>query len=535
MTDIVRSEVTETRFGFYSDAEIRNLSVVRITSGVTEDALGHLMPGSLYDPRMGPMTQRSPHCETCGLAYSNCPGHCGHVELCVNVYQPLMFGSLFDVLKSKCLYCHRLRLNEFDARVTLTRLLLLDMGKTEEATMLGAKIMPSKKDDPDGEKKKDFMDLLVDLERRAFAYIKAGGRASTDLHIRAEQRRIISDFRMNSMHIPSCRNCDAPSNKIRKDGCTKFFVKPLTKQQINAMAKLREKGKRLKLTTALTMFAFESTYDLDDDANIVALHEEDGVQEISIAGDSEKYLAQNEVVAQIRLMWMRDRGLLDYIWGRVSRGTDLQQTYFYRKRLASEGKRLPCPDTWRIFFMKNVLVPPSRFRPYAITGDLRAQHPQNELLKEVLELNEKIANLNASMLQGNDGENDGELDKAAAAEARMAKFGTSITTWIELQNAVNVYMDSNKNSDKLGANRGPPGIRQLLERKEGLFRKNMMGKRVNYCCRSVISPDPYLGTDEVGLPLKFAKSLQYPMSVTHWNFAHARKLVENGPNVYPGQ
>jgi DNA-directed RNA polymerase I subunit RPA1 len=37
------------------------------------------------------------------------------------------------------------------------------------------------------------------------------------------------------------------------------------------------------------------------------------------------------------------------------------------------------------------------------------------------------------------------------------------------------------------------GVRQQLEKKEGLFRKNMMGKRVNYAARSVISPDPYIG------------------------------------------
>ena len=41
---------------------------------------------------------------------------------------------------------------------------------------------------------------------------------------------------------------------------------------------------------------------------------------------------------------------------------------------------------------------------------------------------------------------------------------------------------------------------QLLEKKEGLFRKHMMGKRVNYAARSVISPDPYLNTDEIGIP-----------------------------------
>jgi hypothetical protein len=37
------------------------------------------------------------------------------------------------------------------------------------------------------------------------------------------------------------------------------------------------------------------------------------------------------------------------------------------------------------------------------------------------------------------------------------------------------------------------GVRQQLEKKEGLFRMNMMGKRVNFAARSVISPDPYIG------------------------------------------
>ena len=42
---------------------------------------------------------------------------------------------------------------------------------------------------------------------------------------------------------------------------------------------------------------------------------------------------------------------------------------------------------------------------------------------------------------------------------------------------------------------------QIFEKKEGLFRKNMMGKRVNYAARSVISPDPYINMDEIGVPM----------------------------------
>lgn len=61
------------------------------------------------------------------------------------------------------------------------------------------------------------------------------------------------------------------------------------------------------------------------------------------------------------------------------------------------------------------------------------------------------------------------------------------------------------------------GIRQQLEKKEGLFRKNMMGKRVNFAARSVISPDPYLAAGEIGVPPYFAMRLSYPERVTPWN------------------
>ncbi len=41
----------------------------------------------------------------------------------------------------------------------------------------------------------------------------------------------------------------------------------------------------------------------------------------------------------------------------------------------------------------------------------------------------------------------------------------------------------------------------------------IMGKRVNFSSRSVISPDPNLETDEVGLPIFMAKKLTYPEHV----------------------
>eukprot|EP00116_Pleurobrachia_bachei_P001141 sb/3461403/ len=77
-------------------------------------------------------------------------------------------------------------------------------------------------------------------------------------------------------------------------------------------------------------------------------------------------------------------------------------------------------------------------------------------------------------------------------------------------------------------------VRGVLEKKQGLFRMHMMGKRVNYAARSVISPDPYINCDEVGLPLVFATRLTFPQPVTPLNVLELRRAVINGPKKYPG-
>lgn len=62
----------------------------------------------------------------------------------------------------------------------------------------------------------------------------------------------------------------------------------------------------------------------------------------------------------------------------------------------------------------------------------------------------------------------------------------------------------------------------------------MMGKRVNFAARSVISPDPYLDTNEVGVPLFVAKRLTFPEGVQEHNVDRLRQMVINGPYVWPG-
>ena len=77
-------------------------------------------------------------------------------------------------------------------------------------------------------------------------------------------------------------------------------------------------------------------------------------------------------------------------------------------------------------------------------------------------------------------------------------------------------------------------LSQRLKGKEGRFRSNLSGKRVDFSARTVISPDPNLDINEVGVPLEVAIRLSIPEKITEWNIEKLRQLVINGPEGYPG-
>ncbi|CAN0347602.1 unnamed protein product, partial [Discosporangium mesarthrocarpum] len=60
------------------------------------------------------------------------------------------------------------------------------------------------------------------------------------------------------------------------------------------------------------------------------------------------------------------------------------------------------------------------------------------------------------------------------------------------------------------------------------------GKRVDFSGRTVISPDPNLRVDQVGVPERVAKVMTYPEMVSRYNIEKLRQVVRNGPDVHPG-
>jgi DNA-directed RNA polymerase III subunit RPC1 len=83
-------------------------------------------------------------------------------------------------------------------------------------------------------------------------------------------------------------------------------------------------------------------------------------------------------------------------------------------------------------------------------------------------------------------------------------------------------------------NKAVRGLCQRLKGKQGRFRGNLSGKRVDFSGRTVISPDPNLRVDQVGVPILVAKVMTYPERVNRYNIEYMRKCVINGPDVHPG-
>lgn len=490
---------------------------------------------------MGPLDQNV-FCKTCNMNFAGCPGHVGHVELDFPVYYPVYFNDLVRILRSKCVYCHRLRLSSLRVRVYLTKLKLLEMGDFSAAETI-LDVLNSKQLDLDAEVQAptnntydeviptDAEEKLTYYEKKYDSYVRSRRHLQTapDLYIKTMQRETIDAFMRTCIAAKKCETCGAFSPPFRKDGSTKIFQKPMPKRQEKAMAPLKLKYRSAIDALSSSHQAASSSSaamdvsedDSDEDLNGEA-EETDGEESSDDTGDEaraprdeakeaqDKYLTSMEVEAQMQMLWRKSGEVMNFVWTRaMGMGLDID---------------LKTAESWRLFFTRVVVVPPNKFRPAAVVGDRVNEHPQNVHLRKIIEENAKLRLLQYQ-----------SADTLAAIENTGVHLSKVVTGLIALQASVNNFMDSSKAPAAADKKDASIGIRQLLERKEGLFRRNMMGKRVNYCCRSVISPDNNLGTNEIGIPVQFAKELHYPTPVNDYNIAHLRELVIRGPHQYPGK
>ena len=162
-----------------------------------------------------------------------------------------------------------------------------------------------------------------------------------------------------------------------------------------------------------------------------------------------------------------------------------------------------------------VTVPPACIRPSVINeADASTEDDLTIKLSEIIFVNDVIA-------------------KRKASGAQMSML---IEDWDFLQLHLALYINSETSGIPFALKPKKPtrGLVQRLKGKHGRFRGNLSGKRVDFSSRSVISPNPNLQIDEVGVPEHIAKILTFPEKVNPSNIEYLRQLVINGADHFPG-
>ncbi|GME24284.1 DNA-directed RNA polymerase i subunit Rpa1 [Neofusicoccum parvum] len=490
IADPVSSAISGVSFGFLDPTEVRALSVKRIVNANTFDSLGHAIPNGLHDLALG--------------AFMGAP------------------------------------------------LRLIHHGLLKEAAEIGdieaPKVKGSNEEGEDVESE-DSDAWTQDLIQKREAYVKralkaAGFRSKGDgldkrTEAVAEERRfVVKDFLADINKNRKCASCGGISPSFRKDRFAKIFKKGLSKKDKNSMI---QKGIKTRapiveeMARKQSLQASKNKHDsarMDIDEGVADMEEEgsedgeslDADEEIAgglVAdmastkqkkkseedGEGQSYVSSTEVKYSLDRLFEKEQDILGHVYG--------PQT-----RREKNGK-----ITAQMFFISALIVPPSKYRPEAKTGDSIAEAQVNSLYKGILNACDKINQISQEVKTGSN-----------SIEGRRARtYDDLANASVELQDAVNSLIDRDRNPVQGAAGkRNEDGIKQKLEKKEGLFRQNMMGKRVNFAARSVISPDPNLEVNEIGVPPVFAQKLTYPEPVTHVNWYELKEAVLNGPHKWPG-
>ncbi|KAH0559289.1 hypothetical protein GP486_004196 [Trichoglossum hirsutum] len=560
----VASAIGSVDFGFLSTEEIKSLSVKRIQNPITFDTFLHPVPSGLYDLALGAWGD-SP-CATCHLKVPYCPGHVGHIELPVQVYHPIFMDQLIRLLRAKCVYCHHLKMSRVDVNKFICKLrliqhgLLLDMERLEN---IHSKPKPAKKvshregvggsvNITESESEDEDEDVNALIQRRTTFVRKAIGRAADANESRCQKneavfqarRLIVKEFLATIAKVKKCANCSGISPTFRKDRYVKIFQKPLSSKDESQMVQggFKAPNALLVLNKDTRGSQKRRRNGADVDEGIVAdvadnisgeEEEETADEEVAEMGGmvdteanparklakttnaspaSHKYVSANEVHAALTLLFKKETEILSLIYNHRA------------------SPKFEAPVSADMFFIRALAIPANKYRPEAKTGDGEiAEASQNSLYKSVLIHCENISQTYREI------SSIGTGDTAASPGLRKRNMNDLMQDCVNLQDAVNSLIDRDRNPTQgMAAVKNEDGIKQKLEKKEGLFRKNMMGKRVNFAARSVISPDPNIETNEIGVPPVFAKKLTYPEPVTNHNFYDLKEAVLNGVEKWPG-
>ena len=425
------------------------------------------------DTRLGAATKAA-ICGTCRKKMDQCAGHFGVVKLAMPVFHAGYFKHVVTLLQCICKSCSRCLLSDADRESYLRKM----------------------------RRKKPFMDALkkASIFKRVVERCKQVHRCPHCKAANGPVRKIAGSGALKAAH-EKWKHCsdkkkhkDAPDTTLEEDDPEfRAFAKSLrhlaVDKDVNAVPLLRPpSGKKDS----------EKNEDSDSDdstTNVFATRGRCLSENLSPA--DVKALFEGMPDDDCELLWMDPK---------VGRPEDL--------------------------ILSSLLVPPTPIRPSVAVdapmsgssgGPGSAGSNEDDLTVKLSEI-----------IQGNDALRHGIQ---GGGSVKMI-----VDAWNFLQIQVALYVNGELSSALGGgsstASYAKPipirGLCQRLKGKSGRFRGNLSGKRVDFSARTVISPDPNLRVDQVGVPVDVAKTMTYPEKVTDRNLAELQHVVTNGPDVHPG-
>lgn len=458
-------------FSLFQPEDIKNMSVVKICVPVSFNALELPTKGGLYDPLMGPLRDKGDVCATCHNLYYSCSGHFGHIDLPLPVYNPLFMSTMFSILRLACLQCHVMQIPRNFCRIFIAQLKLLEAGRVVEALEIAGHLNYLNEQSEDA------------LEEAAKSILS---EEAIDKFV----QEALSDSQGSPLNAEDSKNIEVLRAKFWALAKEQFVPRKSCIECKEGIPKIALVQNKL-MTTILSEENFEGKV---------------------VARSEPTFMTPIEAQNHLRALWTN---YSDFIMA-----------------LAPVLRNVKREHPTDAFFVEVVAVPPPKVRPVNFIRDKMNEHPQTLVFQQILEhciVTQQIAHMVSGGTEEDLGVESRMFYAAIPGETPTEKLHHA---WQGLQTAVDSLVDSELGTAGKQANSA--GLKQLVSKKEGLIRMHMMGKRVNFAGRTVITPDPNLGVDEIGIPEDFAKILTYPTPVTAWNVSALRDAVLNGPNVYPG-
>ena len=535
----VSKKINQIKFELLSPEDIRKMSVVQVETPDTYDSDGYPIENGLMDPHMGVL---DPHlrCHTCGDKGGDCAGHFGSIELAKPIIHCGFSDIIHKMLRSTCNYCGRLLLSDEDILEYTQKLSNAIKNKENIEDILKKIQNETKKVEMNESMQEDIVKKVMDEIYPENKDIGDEERVNTllnilnQLHTEAYMKRDEYEDRYWFKYIdpkqlcPHCRK-NQPLDYIESN----YYI--IEEKNVNAINKIKE-----DIQKSIDEELNKKTAGIDKKINGLESNSESNIH---IIEDLEREKAQltDEFNVESQEKFKKEfkknieSFVKEYIQNLVQEPIIFDEpTTFSQgdyKLTASEVKerlkRISNEDAFILGINTDVSRPewmvldvlpisPITVRPSITieTGE-RKEDDLTHKLVDVLRINRRLI----------------ENMEAGAPQLIIEDL------WDLLQYHVTTYIDNNADGVPPSTHRSGRKLDTLMQRfkgKEGRFRANLSGKYVEFSARSVITPDPNIGINEVGVPEIIAKEITVPLMVNENNLDYAKKFIENASESYPG-